>query len=141
MFLPRTTPILPAAYAPLAAFIAPARARAELWRIGAALAMTVLGFIILTQTALTLLTAVANAVVGPFWAEAVWRSMEGGRSALGVVAVLASFVPLAIALALAVRVLHKPPLQKVRNESESLRIVRIKAVLPHQGFFFDLERA
>ena len=106
MFMLRTTQSLPAAYAPLAAFIAPARARGELWRIGATLGMTILAFIILTQTALTLLTALANAVVSPFWAEAVWRTMEGGRSALGVIAVLAGFLPLAIGLALAVRVLH-----------------------------------
>ena len=106
MFLLGTAHTLPAAYAPLAAYIAPARARGALWRIGATLAMMILGFIILTQAALTLVNALANAVVGPFWAEAIWRTMEGGRSALGVIAVLAGFLPLAIGLALAVRVLH-----------------------------------
>ena len=106
MFVPPSTRPMPAVHAPLAAFIAPARARGELWRIGATLGMTILAFIILTQTALTVITAVANALVGPFWAGAVARTMEGGRSALGVLAVLAGFVPLAIALALAVRVLH-----------------------------------
>jgi uncharacterized protein len=89
-------------YAPLDRFIAPARAKAELWRIVVAVVLTGVAFVILTQTLLALITQVA----GPIWSPAVLRALQGGRSALGVIVILFSFLPLAIALALALRVLH-----------------------------------
>jgi hypothetical protein len=95
--------MLSPAYAPLDRFIAPARARDDLWRVLATLLMTGVAFAILSQSALSVL----ERMLGPFWAGAVMRAMQGGRAPVGVIGVLWGFLPLAIALALAVRVLHE----------------------------------
>jgi membrane protease YdiL (CAAX protease family) len=90
----------------LAAFVAPARAKAELWRIGAALALMILAFIILTQMAQALLATVSTALFGPMWTEAIGYLIFATRSPVAVIAVLAGFLPLALGLALALRALH-----------------------------------
>ena len=94
------------AYAPLAAFSAPARAKAELWRIGAALALTMLAFIIVTQVVHSLLVSVSNAVFGPMWTEALGYMILATRSPVAVIAALVGFLPLALGLAIALRLLH-----------------------------------
>lgn len=92
-------------YARLDSFAAPARPRDQLWRVLAALALMGLAFVILTQSVLS----VIEGVMGPFWSGAVALAMQGGRSPLGVIATLLGFVPLAFALALALRLLHDRP--------------------------------
>ncbi len=100
MPIPGLAPI--PAYAPLERFIAPARARDDLWRLAATLALAILAFAILTQTLLSL----AQSLVGPFWSVALVRALQGGRTPLGVIITLVSFLPLSVGLALAVRILH-----------------------------------
>lgn len=96
----------PPAYAPLAAFVAPARAKSEVWRIGVALALMILGFIILTQMAQALLVTLSNLLFGQMWTEAISYLIFATRSPVAVIAVLAGFLPLAVGLALAVRAMH-----------------------------------
>jgi len=95
-------PMLPAAYAPLDAYIAPARGRDDLWRVVVTLILTVFAFAILTQ----ILVSLVHSIAGPIWSIAILRALEGGRTPLGVIVTLASYLPLAVALALAVRLLH-----------------------------------
>lgn len=106
MFVSSSTRLFPPAYAPLAAFSAPARAKAELWRVGAALGLMILAFVILTQVAQSLLFAASNALFGPMWTEAISYLIMATRSPVSVIAVLAGFFPLAIGMALAMRALH-----------------------------------
>jgi uncharacterized protein len=106
MFAFPSARVFPPAYAPLAAFCAPARAKAELWRIGAALALMILAFIILTEAIQALLVAVSNALFGQMWTEAFTYMIMATRSPVAVIAVLAGFLPLTIGLALALRALH-----------------------------------
>ncbi len=86
----------------LTRFAAPARARPELWRVLATLVVGGIAFGILMQSSLLVL----HLLTGPFWSAAILRAMEGGRTEIGVIGILASFIPLAFGLALAIRVLH-----------------------------------
>lgn len=88
--------------APPAAFLAPARTRAEPWRIVATLGVTLIAAVLMGQV----LADLIRTLIGPFWSVAVLRGLEEGRSPLGVVAVLASFAPLTLAFALALRLFH-----------------------------------
>jgi uncharacterized protein len=90
------------AYPRLPEFVAPARAQSEVWRLMLVIVLTVILFAVVTRMALGLLAGIA----GPFWTEVILRAMQGGRTAVGVVGVLWSFLPMALALALALRLLH-----------------------------------
>lgn len=91
-----------ASYPRLAGFIAPAAARPQIWRVLVALGLTAFAFLMLSQA----FHSLVQALMGPVWGQALLMAMQGGRTALGVIAVLAGFLPLTFALALAVRVLH-----------------------------------
>lgn len=87
---------------PPAAFLAPARPRSEPWRIAATLGMMLVAAVLMGQV----LVDVLRMLIGPFWSVAVLRGLDGGRTPLGVLAALGEFLPLTLALALALRLFH-----------------------------------
>ena len=96
----------PTGYTPMAAFAAPARERAELWRTAAGLVVMVVVGITLYQLAL----AVMATALGP---DTLRRVLDEttffGDTALGTLLSLASFAVFAAGLALALQSLHGRP--------------------------------
>lgn len=89
-------------YPRLARFIAPARARAELWRT--LLGLT--GVVVLYYSALFVATAFLVATLGDGRLMALLRTVVGGSTPFGLSLTLASFLPMAAAVIFVARALH-----------------------------------
>lgn len=91
--------------AAFATYIAPARARPQLWRLVAGLVLTVVLYVGPVVGLALLVAYVLGADDGVPW----YRDLMGGRSPAGVTALLFSFVAMAVGPVLSVRWLHKRP--------------------------------
>lgn len=90
------------------AYVAPARARPQIWRLVAGIVLTA----VLYAGLISGFAALIGYALGPEGAP-FYRDLMGGRTPLGVAALLISFVAMAIGPALAVRWLHKRPVRSL----------------------------
>lgn len=95
--------MLPSAYRPLAAFAAPARARGELWRTAAGLVLIALLYWVALFGGLRLLRATFGDLTFLHVIAAIGRAATPG----GMVMMLATFAPMALAAAFVTRTLHR----------------------------------
>ncbi|MFM2355782.1 MAG: hypothetical protein RLZZ528_1518 [Pseudomonadota bacterium] len=89
-------------YAPIADFAEPARARAELWRLAA-------GAVLAVAVYLGTVSMVVGLVLGgldPISAGVVLENFASGRTEAGMTALLLSFLPMALGIFAAARLLH-----------------------------------
>ena len=105
-------PVFPTRAEPFEAFVAPARARPELWRLIAGTALAAAVWVALTALALPLVVRFAD---------------PGGRVAL--IGFLASFAALILGLALAARLLHRRGIGSLFGPG-GLRMARLR---PRRG--------
>lgn len=89
-------PALPSRYAPLSAFVAPARARPEIWRTLAGLAIACVFYLVVVQLVLHSVMQILGPIRGTFALSELTR----GASPAGLVQLLFSYLPLAGGLAL-----------------------------------------
>lgn len=90
------------------AYVAPARARPQIWRLVAGIVLTAGLYAGLISGFALLIGRMLGPGGAPFY-----RDLMGGRSPLGVTALLLSFVAMAVGPALAVRWLHKRPVRSL----------------------------
>lgn len=98
-----TEPARPPAYAPLSGFADPARPRDELWRTVLGSAMVV-AFYFLAIVAILWAT---ETLFGTWAALSLANDLSGGRTPRGVVLLLYSFLLLALAVTIPLRLLHR----------------------------------
>jgi membrane protease YdiL (CAAX protease family) len=91
------------------AYVAPARARPQLWRLVAGVVLTAVIYAGLIAGFAMLIGRTFGAETAAPW----YRDLMGGRTPEGVAALLFSFVAMAIGPALAVRWLHKRPVRSL----------------------------
>lgn len=96
-------------HAPLAAYAAAARPRAELWRTALGLVLIGAGYLAATLALLHGLMALLRPVLGAWGAARFVEGFGAGRTAPGLVLLLWSFLLLVLPLAVVTRGLHRRP--------------------------------
>lgn len=97
------------AYAPLAAYAAPARARAEPWRTALGLVLVAAGYFLAVLALLSGLVALLTPIMGGWAANRFVDAFAAGRTAPGLILLLYSFALLALPVILVARLLHRRP--------------------------------
>lgn len=117
-------------YAPLTAFAAPARARAEAWRTAAGLAIIAAAYLAGMVIFVHLLRALLEPAIGPWAAARLAEGFGSGRTAPGLTVLLYSFALLGLPVLLVTRLLHGRPAASLIGPPRRALADALKVTLP-----------